>query len=1711
MSKYITTNTTSAAGGDQQYGVGITEINAENYSRFGVQDIIPTNRSGEGVWAGYINGEDRFQTSRTIIKILDLVGEGPIEGLVSGEYVPAGNNPEGQLGWEQVNFTPYASSAPECWLRSIYLNETPVVNTNNQYNYQNLEASFFNGAPEGIRDGDPFLNVGSSNTLEKTRVINEKLHGPDVKPDSGGEGSGAADPFFYHSKVYRILNPHLTKVRVNIKVTGLSFLKQGDEWELDEIGDTVGSKVTFKYRYRPIYFDAAGLLDFNTSRDWYGSAGSAQPNEPISSQVQGLIRSAYIHKKEIEVADEFKNNQLAGWEIEVTRITLDSIQSNVINETYVDSITELYEESYSYPNSAMMSMNFNAEFFSQIPNRAFDCRLLKVKVPVGYDPITKQYSDTPWSGEFQKNDDGSYNLQWTDNPAWIFYDLISNKRYGLGKHFGLSYEENIDKWTLYEISKFCDILVPDGNGAVEPRFTCNTLINSKEDAYKVLADFASCFRAVTYYGLGSVHAIQDRPRPEVAQFTNANVENGDFYYTTASQAKRPTVCIVRYNDKTNFFKPALEYVEDTEGIRKLGVIEKEITAFACTSRSQAIRVARWILATEAAQSEAVNFTIGAEGMLLRPGDLLRISDENRADFRYGGRAISHSFHENNTQTSGILLDREIPLEENRSYSLFLTTPSYFYDTSLVSGLNSADASGIRKPHIQSFVFDMSSSEIEVNRFKIRDSITGDVYGTYISYAQLPSQGEWMFESSLKSGAIIDDATWTLIDNDYSSNLYTVIGSKEEELFKYKIEALVHEPRKYDYIESGVPYSFVPIPYNVTIAPPAPKGLELDTVPYDNDPNTHTKKITVKVKIPTDSEGKASVGTTIGYKIYIKEGDPFNSSDTITPTTTVPKRKYLDQTVYLTDQTDSTGNPITYYIPLRNNKTYYFRVFAVNGTSVMSNGYVNGNENVTDHFPVKDIKIHSMRLLSDKVGYNDPAQKTLYSNLDDKDFAVQWDVQFLNEISINIPIRYRVTIHEPSETSTPNGDPLENGIFITAETKFNYTFLLNTSTTGGPRRHVDIVVIAVDEDDIGSDGSPDSPFSLSDGWDILEVFNPKPTGYHLTPRKDGGKRPGDYICCPAQGSNPYQCERMTTEQYIDSDGLIVLKILNRDWPDLAGGYIYISKHPFSGNDFTTEGRPKPLVDRPNIVLPDYQEYKEADYEILEIPFEEEGYNTLPSMITVSPPAVEGQESDVWNYGSAYYMAVKFYDSFDREIKKITPPSDSEPSWHPEDAWIGFARDHEETRGEGNTLVGHYKFTDVSSGWYVGVYSYGEPSCLTGTFACPIWPTKYFAASAENGFKYWIRCNVNGQWEGNGISRVRALTHEDVRLLYNYQGYYEYSCYMSESVTGDSNEWILPNDPNSITRCRFRQGQTYGEGEIYTVDDPTITFGPWYPSYPSSASFFTTGATRPPDGIDPTRAHFAGPSFRKWQPLPRAGIPYGGWGRTYTGVHHSGPQPDGDWGTLGARPEVDKIDSYNWRGQKIKDKSRPLYGFRRFRVYFDPNNLPPQTVKDQLSSYAVIGMNSWNGSYESWPGSDPSDIASSILAARDEILAPEGAGTYPFSMESWIQKGDVFENIPGVWNHHPAGFGAGYGGLIKTEGYFDIHMGRMIDDSYLNEAFFGVTCTNDYSLLDSTVIPAPGFDQLTGLHESTWKTTRYITLAIDQGGDGPDPYPTPPPEE
>ena len=850
-------------------GLSVQNVNSNNSGVFGEDHIVLIDNSGEGVISGVFPPGHEYEnttgyyTTRSTVRTVDLLGEGEIEGIVSGEWIPTGDTQEGQIGWTTGAFVPYASTNPESWLRSIYLNDTPVVNSNGYYNFQSVEAAVTNGTPSGIVSGDGWFDA--NDPIEKTRTISERLRGPDT--------SDTDEKLAYYPKVYRFLEKNLQTICVNIKIPALTYTKVASDpnltegtWPTEEVGQVRGSQLIFKFRYRPIYKDKLGNADLNVSRQWYGvgGAGAGQSTgKPLVSQIRGLIRSPYIHDYKIYLDQDLVNDKLIGWEIEVVRVTLDSIESHIVNQSFVENITTISTDTLSYPNSAIASLRFNAEYFSQVPNRSYDLKLLKVKVPTGYDPDSRQYNydgalaSDIWDGTFQDE------KKWTDNPAWVFYDIITNKRYGIGKYLG---DVQVDKWTLYEIAKFCDQLVSDGQGGYEPRFTCNLLINTREEAFKVVKDFASVFRAMAFYGFGRINVACDKPRDEIALFNNSNVVEGNFTYTSTSKQSIPTVCYVRYNDRNNMYKPSVEYVENTEAIRKYGVREKEITAFACTSRSQAIRLGRWILSTETEQTETISFNTGPEAMLLRPGDIVRVIDQNRTEENFEGRTVS-------AEAQSLVLDRQVSLDSASNYSLTLTTPSYFYDESIVNISAQSEYESFRNSHVQTFDFSPSSSDITVSTVAISGS--SEPSGTKISYTSN------MFSAVGKD--IVDRSTWSITKLDQkNNNLYSIVSTKESaDSLTFNVEALLHNKDKYGYLESGIVYSYVKSPQNITAAPPAPSSLDTSVLTHPDSPHGDTKRIKVKVNVPADP------ATTLGYKIFIKAGTSWVSDDLV-GATNIPK-------------------------------------------------------------------------------------------------------------------------------------------------------------------------------------------------------------------------------------------------------------------------------------------------------------------------------------------------------------------------------------------------------------------------------------------------------------------------------------------------------------------------------------------------------------------------------------------------------------------------------------------------------------------------------------------------------------------------------------------------------------------------------------------------------------------------------------------------------
>lgn len=357
------------------------------------------------------------------------------------------------------------------------------------------------------------------------------------------------------------------------------------------------------------------------------------------------------HSNPYSRAIEISDLPAVPFTIKVERITADSKSNRLANKTVWASYTEIIDSQFAYPNTAYAGVKFDSEYFSGIPTRTYEIYGIKVRVPSNYDPVARTYSGL-W--------DGSFKIAYTNNPAWVLMDIVTNKRYGLGDRLG---EFSVDKWALYQISQYCDQKIPDGFGGVEPRFTCNLWITEQRSAYDVLSDLCSIFRAIPVWNGTELTFIMDRPSDPVWTYTNANVVGGEFSRQYSAMKARHNAIQVEYKDASNAYTNTIEYVSDDEAIRKFGLNLKKVTAYGCTSRGQAFRTGKWLLETERLETETVTFTVGSEGLMNIPGDIIRVTDNHYAGANIGGRVVAI-----NGRT--VTLDREITLSGN-SYLSFI--------------------------------------------------------------------------------------------------------------------------------------------------------------------------------------------------------------------------------------------------------------------------------------------------------------------------------------------------------------------------------------------------------------------------------------------------------------------------------------------------------------------------------------------------------------------------------------------------------------------------------------------------------------------------------------------------------------------------------------------------------------------------------------------------------------------------------------------------------------------------------------------------------------------------------------------------------------------------------------------------------------------------------------------------------------------------------
>lgn len=495
-----------------------------------------------------------------------------------------------------------------------------------------------------------------------------------------------------------VTDPDVTRLRVTLGVNAL--------YEQNDQGDTNGTSVWFR------------ILINGLPRATY--------------EINGKSSSRFYRSYIIDNLPE------RPFTITVERTTTDSNSQRLQNATNWVSYTEIIDTKLSYPNMALVGIKTDSRYNPNFPNVNFLLYGRLVKVPSTYEPETRTYSSALWKGDWKQ--------AWTNNPAWVFYDLVTDPLAGLGKRVG---DYGLDKFQLYQIAKYCDELVDDGYGGKEPRMTANLWLTDQRSAYEVLSDMASVFRAIAVWNGTQFTAIQDRTTDPVCTYSQANVIDGKFSRQYAAMKSIYTAVEVEYADERNMYQKAVEYVADDLMIERYGYNVKKMTAYATTSRGQAHRWGKWVLATSLLEQCTITFSVGRQGLLHLPGDIIEVADNDYAGKTLGGRVVA---------VNGKVVTLDLPIEISGNSYL-----SYLND--------------------------------EMKVVKVAISSVNSKNKAVVTLSSVPTGLEPM-----------DD--WVLKTPTVSTQLYRAIGITENDDGSYTITALQHEPQKESIVDGSA--SFIPV-------------------------------------------------------------------------------------------------------------------------------------------------------------------------------------------------------------------------------------------------------------------------------------------------------------------------------------------------------------------------------------------------------------------------------------------------------------------------------------------------------------------------------------------------------------------------------------------------------------------------------------------------------------------------------------------------------------------------------------------------------------------------------------------------------------------------------------------------------------------------------------------------------------------------------------
>lgn len=504
-------------------------------------------------------------------------------------------------------------------------------------------------------------------------------------------------------------NTQLSAVRLRLKWP--SLFKQEDD------GDLVGYSVNY-------------AIDLQTDGGTWQTV--------LNTSVTGKTTSGYERSHRIDLPQAGST-----WTIRLRKITSDANSAKIGDTMMLQSFTEVIDAKLRYPNTALLYIEFDSsQFNGSIPQVACEPRGRVIRVPDTYDPETRTYSGT-WAGTFK--------WAWTDNPAWIFYDLVVSDRFGLGDRLTTA---NIDKWTLYQVAQYCDQMVPDGKGGsgTEPRYTCNVYIQERNDAYTVLRDFAAIFRGMTYWGDDQIVALADMPRDVDFTYTHANVIDGRFTYSSSTTKNRYTNALVSWSDPDNAYSDAMEPVFEQALVARYGFNQLEITAIGCTRQSEANRKGRWGILTNN-KDRVVTFNVGEDGNIPQPGYVIAVADRNLSGRDLGGRISA---------VNGRVLTLDRAPDASAADRMIVNLPS-----------------GVSQP-------------------RTIQSITGNKVTVTTAYSETP----------------VAEAVWVIESDELYAQQYRVITVTDNNDGTFTIVGANHDPDKFDRIDTGAiidqrPVSVIP--------------------------------------------------------------------------------------------------------------------------------------------------------------------------------------------------------------------------------------------------------------------------------------------------------------------------------------------------------------------------------------------------------------------------------------------------------------------------------------------------------------------------------------------------------------------------------------------------------------------------------------------------------------------------------------------------------------------------------------------------------------------------------------------------------------------------------------------------------------------------------------------------------------------------------------